>query len=85
MSTIEAQTTVTESLARDMPQLRPLLGHRVRVIAQDLERPTGEEASTMSFDDFLATRTPWPEDRPSLSLEDMDAAIVKGALGGADV
>ena len=71
MSTIEAQTTMTESLVRSIPQLRPLLGHRVRVIAEDLEQSADSGPSAASFDHYLATRTPWPDDRPALSLEDL--------------
>lgn len=38
----------------------------------------------MTREEYLASRIPWPDDRPALGLEDMEAAIAKGALGNAD-
>jgi hypothetical protein len=38
----------------------------------------------MTLEEYLASRIPWPDERPALRLEDMDAAIAQTALGSAD-
>lgn len=86
MNAIQADTFVNETIARDIPELRPLLGHQVRIIALDMglgEKDQPEQA--LDFEQFLATRPQWPKDRPPISLEDMEAGIVQGALGREDV
>lgn len=76
------ETVVSDALVRDLPQLQPLLGHRIQVIALDLGRDEAD-AGSISFEQFLATRPQWPEDRPAITLEEMEAGIVQGALNHA--
>ena len=47
--------------------------------AQPVEQP---EPKRITFDEFLATRPAWPADRPPVTLEDMERAIIEGALDG---
>ena len=42
---LQVQTKVDQMLVNAIPALKPLLGHRVQVIALDLEGPTGAEVS----------------------------------------
>jgi hypothetical protein len=46
--------------------------------------PAGDKPSGMTFEQYLATRIPWPEHRPPLTLEDMELAITDGALASAE-
>ena len=80
---VQIQTTINEEMVKDMPDLQPLLGHRVQMIALDLE-PTeaSQEENRISFDEFLKHRLKRPEGVAPVTLEDMDAAIIKGALDG---
>ena len=41
---LQVQTRVDQTLVNAIPALKPLLGHRVQVIALDLDGPVGAEA-----------------------------------------
>jgi hypothetical protein len=43
------------------------------------------EKRRISLDEFIATRPKWPADRAPVTLEDMEQAIVRGALKSAGV
>ena len=88
MHAIKIETTVDEATAQAIPALRPLLGKRVELIA--LESP-GAEASEaaetaprkkLTFEELLAKRTVAPPGTPPISDEDIEAAIIEGALDG---
>ena len=81
MNAIKFETIVDETVAVAIPQLRPLLGRRVEVIALDA-LPAAPERGTIALDDFLAHRLKRPVDIEPVTLEDMERAIVRGALGG---
>lgn len=81
MSAIKFETTVDETVADVMPQLRPMLGRRVEVIALDAVRPPATR-DRLTLDDFLPHRLKRPADVPTVTLEDMERAIAKGAAGG---
>jgi len=49
-----------------------------------LAQPSGDDPARITLEQFLASRIPWPDERPALGIEDMEAAIAKGALGSAD-
>lgn len=54
---IQIQTLIDRAVVDAIPALQPLLGHRVRMIALDLEQPGSEEpALKITFEQFLATR-----------------------------
>jgi hypothetical protein len=88
MNAIKFETTIDETVAQAMPKLRPLLGKRVELIALDAELPAGESAPAgarrrkLSFDEFLALRLERPPGVAPVTLEDMERAIIKGALDG---
>jgi uncharacterized protein (DUF2267 family) len=66
-----------------LPSLRPLLGRRVERIATEAD-PSSRQATRqrLSFDDFLARRLERPKGVPPVTIEDMERAIIKGALDG---
>lgn len=78
MNAIKTATTISEAVARAIPALRPLLGMRVEFIALDAA-PPGEPGLTV--DEFLAARIKPPPGTSPISLDDMERAIVEGALG----
>ena len=80
---VQIETVINEAMVKDIPDLKPLLGHRVQMIALDLE-PTeaSQEEKKISFEEFLKHRLKRPEGVAPVTLEDMDAAIIKGALDG---
>jgi hypothetical protein len=93
----QVETQVDQALVDAIPGLKPLLGHRVQVIALDLEasktpggvgRPDDADAkaqppANLTLEAFLATRPAWPKDRPPLTLEEMEEGIARGALNSA--
>jgi hypothetical protein len=83
---LKIQTRVDQALVNVVPALQSLLGHWVQVIALDLE-PTDPVPTErkISFEEFLATRPTWPKDRPPVSLEKMEEAIIQGAISGANL
>jgi len=79
MSAITVDTTVNEPLVRAIPELRPLFGKPVRLIAEEVK---GADVPAMSWEEFLQNhqlQRP-PGTRP-VSVEDMERAIAEGALG----
>lgn len=99
---VQIQTQVDQALVDAIPGFKPLLGHRARIIALDLEpsgertasgliAPPREEAGTdqpegkITFEEFLATRPAWPKDRPPVTLEAMQRAIIQGAIDSASL
>lgn len=80
MDVIRLDTTIDEALARALPALRPLLGRHVELVAAEMPavRPS---RSKLTVDDLLASRIDLPSGVGPISLEDMDRAIMEGALG----
>ena len=85
---VQVQTIVDEKLVQAIPALEPFLGHRVQVIALDLseadkqKQADEQEQDKISFDEFLKHRLKRPNGVPPVTLEDMERAIIKGALDG---
>lgn len=83
MNAIKFETTVDEATARAIPALRPLLGKRVELIALQAEGdPTEATGQTLTLDELLARRVDAPPGARPLSEEDIQRAIVEGALDG---
>lgn len=80
MNAIRFETTVDETVAGALPKLRPMLGQRVEVIALEAV-PSSTTRSTSTLDDFLAHRLKRPADVEPVTLEDIERATVRGALG----
>ncbi|CAK0778460.1 conserved hypothetical protein [Gammaproteobacteria bacterium] len=80
---LQVQTLVDQAVVSVIPALQPLLGHQVQVIALDLE-PLDEDPmeKKITFEEFLTYRLKRPEGVPPVTLEDMEAAIIQGALDG---
>ena len=81
MNAIRVDTTIDETLARAVPALRPLLGRRVELIALDEAPATGAPRPRLTVDELLASRVELPAGVGPISLDDMERAIVEGALG----
>lgn len=80
---LQIQTQVNQSLVDAIPALKPLLGHRIQVIALDLEQDNANKTTQkISFEEFLQHRLKRPENLPSVSLDEMEKAIAQGALNG---
>lgn len=83
---IQVHTLVDQAVVNAIPHLKPLLGHRIQMIALDLGQPDTEQAEKkITFEEFLASRPAWPKDRPLVTLEEMEAAILQGALDSASI
>lgn len=80
MHAIKIEALIDEPVAKAIPGLRPLLGQRVELIAL---QSTPNSTETISLDDFLA-RSLQPPAGVSVSLEEMENAIAKGARGEID-
>lgn len=81
MTEIKFETKVSEAAAGALPQLRPFVGRRVELIAHD--RSTSSDRPSISLGEFLEMhRLEKPADRPTVTLEDMENAIARGASGG---
>lgn len=73
MKPIKFQTTITEDVARALPELRPLLGKQVEMVVAALDQ--AREAGRLTLDEFLASRLV-PEPGVGLvSVEHMDRGI----------
>jgi hypothetical protein len=82
---LQIYTVVDQSVVDVIPGLQPLLGHQVQVIAIDLGQPDSDKSENkITFEQFLVTRPTWPKDRPPLTLEEMEEAIIQGALDSAN-
>lgn len=83
MNAIRFETTIDETVAGALPELRPLIGRRVEVVVLDsVSEPT--EKRHFSFDEFLEKRLKRPAGVEPVTLEDMEQAIGQGPVG-ADV
>ena len=83
---VQIETVINEAMVKDIPDLKPLLGHRVQMIALDLETTeVDQEEKKISFEEFLATRPKWPKDKPTVTLEEMEEAIIQGAIDRANL
>lgn len=93
MQSVELQTQVDQRLVAAIPALAPLLGRRVQVTAIELEAAGGipedtarsqaaETAHTITVEEFLKHRLKRPPGVALVTLEDMEAAIIRGALDG---
>jgi hypothetical protein len=82
MNAIRIDVTVNEAIAQALPALRPLLGRRVEIIALDAEQ-AATPSRKLTLDEFRASRLERPEGVAPVTLEDMERAIVEGALGHA--
>ncbi len=80
MNAIKFETTIDETVAGALPELRPMLGRRVEVIAFDAI-PGPDQRRSLSFDDFLTQRLKRPSDVEPVSQEEIDQAIGRGAVG----
>lgn len=80
MHAIKLEAFIDEPVAKAIPGLRPLLGQRVELIAL---QSAPSAAERISLDEFLA-RSLVPPPGVSVSLDDMEKAIEKGALGEID-
>jgi len=80
MDVIRLDTTIDEALARALPALRPLLGRHVELVAAEMpaSRPS---RSKLTVDELFASRIDLPPGVGPVSLEDMERAIIEGALG----
>ena len=86
MDAVRVNTLVDNGIVTVIPALRPFLGRKVELIALEAEpRLKQQENTSMSLDEFIATRPKWPADRPPITLEEMDQAIARGALKSAGV
>lgn len=73
---LQIKTVINEAMIQMLPELTPLLGHHVQMIALDLEpAQTNKPQNKISFDQFLKNRPDWPQDKPAITLQEMDDAI----------
>ncbi len=80
---VQVQTIINEAMVKEFPDLQPLLRHRVEMIALDLESTEiDQKEKKISFEEFLKHRLKRPESIAPVTLEDMETAIIKGALDG---
>ena len=84
---LQIQTVIDQAIVQNLPELAPLLGHRVQMIALDLESAFSAEENQeqMTFEQFLYTRPEWPKDKPAITLDEMAEAIAQGACRDADL
>jgi hypothetical protein len=82
MDAIKIETTVDEATARALPALRPLLGKRVELIALQADNP-GSAEHKLTVDELFARRVNAPPGTPRLTEEDIQRAIIEGALDGS--
>jgi len=82
MNAIKIDTTIDEAIAQALPALRPLLGERVELIALQAEAAEPKRRK-LTLDEFLASGLERPPGVAPVTLEDMERAIMEGALGHA--
>lgn len=86
MDAVRVNTLIDNGIVTVIPALRPFLGRKVELIALEVESQLKpQENTSMSLDEFIATRPKWPAERPAITLEEMDQAIAQGALRSAGV
>jgi hypothetical protein len=80
---IKVQTTVDEATAAAIPAFRPLLGKRVELIAlQAGAEPTEIPDRKLTLGELLARRIDAPTGAAPLTDDDIQRAIITGALDG---
>jgi hypothetical protein len=82
MNAIKIDTTIDEAIARALPAFRPLLGRRVELIALEAGAAEAQQRK-LTLDEFLASRLERPEGVAPVTLDDMEQAIIEGAIGHA--
>jgi hypothetical protein len=83
MNAIKVDTTVDQALADAVPELRPLIGKRIELIALQADLPAESMSrKKITFDEFLAHRIVAPPGTPPLTDADIERAIIEGALDG---
>lgn len=83
MSAIKVETTVDEAAATAIPALRPLLGMRVELTAiQAQASPANSPGRKLTLEELLVQRVDAPPGAKPLTDEDIERAIVTGALDG---
>lgn len=84
MNAIRVETTVDEDTARAIPALRPLLGQRVELIALETQQAPATDAQRpkLSVDQLFAAAVKPAPGTPPLTEEDIQRAIIEGALRG---
>lgn len=80
---LQIHTQVDQALINAQPALQPLLGHRVQMIVLDLgQSSVHAPAQHITLEQFLPHRLKRPAGLPTVTLEDMEKAIIQGALDG---
>ena len=83
MNPIKVQTTVDEATAAAIPAFRPLLGKRIELIALQTEAESVEiPQRKLTLDELLARRVDAPTGAAPLTDDDVQRAIITGALDG---
>ncbi len=82
MSAIRLQATIDEATAQALPGLRPLLGQRVELVATQTADQPAKQTKRLTLDELLALRVEAAPDARPLSNEDIERAIIQGALDG---
>lgn len=79
MNAIKLKKTVDQAMADALPELRPLLGRRIELIALD-SNDEPKRRTGYTIDDFLTHhRLRRPAEVAPLSLDDIEDAIARGA------
>jgi hypothetical protein len=82
MNAIRIDTTIDEAIVRALPALQSLLGERVEIIALQAEASEPRRRK-LTMEEFRAARLERPAGVAPVTLEDMEQAIIAGALGNA--
>ena len=82
MNALKIDTTIDEAMAQALPAVRPLLGERVEIIALRAEAAEPQRPK-LTLDEFRASRLERPVGVAPVTLQDMEQAILEGALGRA--
>lgn len=89
MQAIRIDTTINSALAALLPDLHKLEGQRVELIVlapNDVDQSNDHRIENkITFEQFLATRPVWPKDHLPVTLEDMEEAIIQGAIDSANL
>lgn len=82
--TFECEVDETGRLVLRLPPSVQPGRHRIAVVIDPLEQEQQETptAQKITFEQFLAHRLKRPEGIPPVTLEDMEKAIIQGALDG---
>jgi len=81
VNAIKVQTTVDDATAAAIPAFRPLLGKRVELIALQAEAESAKVSEgKLTLDELLARRIDAPTGTAPLTDDDIQRAIITGAL-----